>query len=375
MAGQLPCYDAWAAAGRGVASLLLVLVLSSATGAAAQDPAGFDDLAARAAAARDAQDVPRAIDLYTQAEKLKPDWAEGWFYLGMLRYGGNQYPEAIEAFNHLLQLAPSAVPAMVLRGLCEFETGAYDDSLKDLETAVVRGAANDPRNEQIIRYHLAQLLARAGRFEDALAQYKFFAGHKIDNEDVLVGLGAAGLRVAALSKDLPAQNRDLYAGAGRAGMALLADDSEEAEARFRELFARYPKAPNLHFFYGFLLFPHEPDLAIDQFRSEVGVAPGNDAAQAMLAFSLMVAGRFAEAVPVAEMAVAAAPDLEMAQLALGRSLAETGDVKRGTELLNQVLKGDPDNLEAHQGLAAIYSRMGRREDAYRERMVCLGLSK
>jgi Tfp pilus assembly protein PilF len=67
--------------------------------------------------------------------------------------------------------------------------------------------------------------------------------------------------------------------------------------------------------------------------------------------------------------------MEMVQLALGRSLAEIGDVKRGTELLNQVLQADPDNLEAHLGMASIYSRTGRREDAYREHMVCRSLAK
>jgi Flp pilus assembly protein TadD len=44
-------------------------------------------------------------------------------------------------------------------------------------------------------------------------------------------------------------------------------------------------------------------------------------------------------------------------------------------LLNKVLQSDPNNLEAHMGMAAIYSRTGRREDAYRERMLCLGLGK
>jgi tetratricopeptide (TPR) repeat protein len=89
-----------------------------------QAPAQFDDLAARAAAARDQQNLPLAIELYTQAEQLKPDWQEGWWYLGVLQYSNNQFPGAIDAFTHLLQLVPTAVPAMALRGLCEFETGA-----------------------------------------------------------------------------------------------------------------------------------------------------------------------------------------------------------------------------------------------------------
>ena len=355
---------------------LLTFLMVGMSGLHAQEASPqFADLAARAAAARDQQNIPLAIELYTQAEQLKPDWREGWFYLGLLQYGANQFPAAIDAFNHLLQLEPSAVPAMALRGLCEFETGAYDDSLRDLEQSIAHGAANEPRNEQILRYHLAQLLVRAGRFQDALAQYKIFIEKQVDSPDVLLGLGLAGTRVRLLPKEIPETDRGLYLAAGSAGYAFLSGNSELAASIFTELFARYPTAPNLHLFYGYLLFQHDSELAINQFRSELTIAPGNIEAHAILAYTEMIAGRYAEAVPEAEHVLAAMPDMEMALIALGRSLGETGDPKHGMELLNRVLQSDPDNLEAHMGLAAIYSHAGRREDAYRERMVCLGLAK
>jgi|KBSMisStaDraftv2_1062788.scaffolds.fasta_scaffold13882_3 tetratricopeptide (TPR) repeat protein len=355
---------------------LLTFLMVGMSGLHAQEASPqFADLAARAAAARDQQNIPLAIELYTQAEQLKPDWREGWFYLGLLQYGANQFPAAIDAFNHLLQLEPSAVPAMALRGLCEFETGAYDDSLRDLEQSIAHGAANEPRNEQILRYHLAQLLVRAGRFQDALTQYKIFIEKQVDSPDVLLGLGLAGTRVRLLPKEIPETDRGLYLAAGSAGYAFLSGNSELAASIFTELFARYPTAPNLHLFYGYLLFQHDSELAINQFQSELTIAPGNIEAHAILAYTEMIAGRYAEAVPEAEHVLAAMPDMEMALIALGRSLGETGDPKHGMELLNRVLQSDPDNLEAHMGLAAIYSRAGRREDAYRERMVCLGLAK
>jgi tetratricopeptide (TPR) repeat protein len=365
---------------RRIAAGLLVLVLFVAPAAGrrafAQDaPPQFDDLASRAAAARDQQNIPLAIELYGKAEQAKPDWAEGWWYLGLLQYSSNNFSGAIEAFNHLLQLEPKAVPAMALRGLCEFETASYDDSLRDLEEAVAHGAANEPRNAQIIRFHLAQLLTRAGRFQDAVTQFGFFAAQHVVDPDLLVALGLAGMRVPSLTRDIAPEDRALYQSAGAAGYAFLNGDTEEADGFFNALFAHYPSTPNLHYFYGFLLFPHSPELSIIQFQDEIAVAPSNEPAHALLGFTLMIAGRYAEALPEAERALAAAPGMEMAQLALGRSLAETGDLHRGAELLNKVLARDPDNLEAHMGLAAIYSRTGRREDAYRERQICLGLAK
>ena len=335
----------------------------------------FDDLAARAAAARDQQNLALAIQLYTQAVQVKPDWQEGWWYLGVLQYSSNQFPGAIDAFNHLLQLVPTAVPAMALRGLCEFETGAYDDSLRDLEQAVAHGALNQPRNEQIIRFHLAQLLAHAGRFQEALDQYRFFAEHHADAPDLIIGIALAGMRISTFAKDVPAADRALYQAIGNAGYVFLSGDNEKADDLFTQLFVRYPSTPNLHYFYGFLLFPHDPGLAIDQFHNELAVNPTNEIANAMLALTLVIAGRFTEALEPAQRAYSNAPDMEMAQLALGRSLAETGDMKRGAELLNHVVEQDPTNLEAHLGLVSIYSRSGNREEAQRERKVCRDLAK
>jgi len=335
----------------------------------------FADVAARAAAARDAHDLPLAIELYQKADQLNPNWAEGWWYLGQLSYDANQYAGAIDAFNHLLRLNPKAAPAFALRGLCEYETGAYDDSLRDLDAAVAHGAANDPQNAEILRFRLAQLLTHAGRFQEALEQYKYFATHKLENPDLLVAVGLAGLRVPSFLQDVPEQSRALYQSAGEAGYVLLADHSNQADSLFQALFARYPNLPGLHFFYGLLLFAHAPDLAAPEFQKELEVAPDNVQARAMLAFSLMVAGEYQKALPEAELAYKAAPDMEMAQLALGRSLAETGDTARAATLLQQVLKMDPNNMEAHLGMVSVYSHTGRREEADRERKLCFGLEK
>jgi tetratricopeptide (TPR) repeat protein len=343
--------------------------------AAAQQAQSFDDLAAQAAAARDRQELPTAIGLYGKAVEARPEWTEGWWYLTLLQYSANQYPGAIDAANHMLQLEPHAVPAMALRGLSEFEVADYKSSLRDLEMAVQHGAANDPHNEQIVRYHLALDMARAGRFQDALEQYRVLAGKQISTSEILTGIGLAGMRSTSFPTEIRQEDRDLYTGAGSAGFAFLAGESNQADMLFQQMFVRYPKIPNLHLFYGLLLYSHDPELAADQFYDEVAVAPDNESARALLAFSLVISGKYKEALPEAQKAYAAAHDMLMAQLALGRSLGETGDVEHGTEILKKVLEQDPDNLEAHMGLAALYARAGKREDAYRERMVCLKLAK
>ena len=74
------------------------------------------------------------------------------------------------------------------------------------------------------------------------------------------------------------------------------------------------------------------------------------------------------------MAVAKEPGNPAAQLVAGRSLLETGDVNDGIEHLEELLKMDPKNLDAHIALAGAYSKSGRKDDAHRERMLSLQLS-
>ena len=64
----------------------------------------------------------------------------------------------------------------------------------------------------------------------------------------------------------------------------------------------------------------------------------------------------------------------MGQLVLGRAMVEAGDTTGALPHLEKVLQLEPGNLEAHLTLAKAYSRLGRKDDARRERLLCLQLS-
>jgi Flp pilus assembly protein TadD len=81
------------------------------------------------------------------------------------------------------------------------------------------------------------------------------------------------------------------------------------------------------------------------------------------------------ALPHARKAAAEDPALASAQLVLGRALTETGDTKAGIERLEKTVELQPDNLEVHLALAKAYSKSGRKEDARRERLLCLEMTK
>ena len=356
-------------------ALMMACLLVTVCGAAeAQaNPASFSDVVSKATAARDANDLQGAIELYQQALKLNSQWPDGWWFLGSLQYGTGDYASARDALTHYLELTPNAAPALAMRGLCEFEIGEYSPSLKDIERALAQGAANQPRNEKILRYHEALLLTRTGRFEDALRSYAFFA-HDDSNPELLLALGLAGLRTPLLPKELRADQQELYISSGKAVFDFMRGDQEAARAEFQQLFSRVPAVPNAHYLYGYLLYAGDPDAAVVEFKKELDVNPTNAVAEVMLAWIPLTQNDGATALPHARRAVAENPALPSAQLVLGRALVETGD-RDGIQHLETTMQLQPDNLEVHLALAKAYSKFGRKADARRERLLCLEMTK
>jgi tetratricopeptide (TPR) repeat protein len=367
--------------GRGRESISLALVAAylllfcfSKSASAQANPASFSDVVARATAARDINDVPQAIELYRQALKLNSQWADGWWFIGSLEYGTGAYSAAEENLSHYLELTPNAAPALAIRGLCEFESGEYPKSLGDIERALALGAANQSRNEKILRYHEALLLTRLGRFEDALRSYGFFSQEE-PNPELLVAVGLAGLRTPLLPKELKADEQDVYAAAGKAALDLMRRDKEAARPEFQKIFERTPAVPNAHYLYGYLLYASDPEEAEVELKKELEINPKNAAAEVMLAWIPLMRNDGSDALPYAQKAVAEDPSLASAQLVLGRALTETGDPKDGIEHLEKTAQLQPDNLEVHLALAKAYSKSGRKEDARRERLLCLEMTK
>lgn len=355
--------------------LALPPILASQITTSSIPPSNFEEIVRQADDARERNEVASATTLYEQALGTKPDWAEGWWKLGMLRYGAGSYAESRDALNRFIALSPDAGPGYSVRGLCEFQTGEYAQSLQDLRRGLALGGITSDRNEQILRYHEAQLLTLDGDFEDALQEYRFFARQKIRNDEILMGLGLAGLRIPVLPKDLKADWHDLALAAGAAAFDAIAEDNDSANREFATLFQRYPKTASAHYLWGYLLFANDPDRAEAEFKRELDVNPQSVPSHVMLAWGELLRNEPSAALEDAKKAVAEDSTSPTALLVLGRALVETGDVKGGTQHLEEALKLSPDNLEIHFALARAYSKSGRKSEATRERELCLALTR
>ncbi|MGA8940415.1 MAG: tetratricopeptide repeat protein [Acidobacteriaceae bacterium] len=352
----------------------IALFLAWATATAQDHSAQLQSLMTNASSARVQGDIPHAIELYQQALQLDPSWPEGWWYVGSMQYGANNYAPAAIALTHYIDLTPTAGPAFALRGLCEFEEAEYPESLQDLQRGIALGAANQPRNAGIILYHEAILLTKLGNFEQALGKYTQMVAHGDVNQDILAAIGLAGLRLPMLPKDIEPSQIEMLSAVGQAAALFMGHDLPAADNAFLDLFDRYPTVANLHYFYGYLLFSTDSDKAIDQFNKELAVSPDSAITHSMLAWAYGSRSEYKASLADAQQAVKEKPTLLIAQLVLGRALVETGDRTDGVQHLLIVLSADPKNLDAHLALAKAYSELGRKDDARRERLLCLEIT-
>jgi tetratricopeptide (TPR) repeat protein len=337
--------------------------------------ATFEDLAAKASAAREANKSAEAIGLYRQALQLKPDWKEGWWFLGTLAYDGDQYQTGARAFAEFVKLEDQAAAGWAFLGLCEFETGDYEHALEHGRKGLGIGTGLDAPVEQTLRFHEALLLTRLGLFDQAMPKYKPFVRRGVDDPALTAGIGLTALRMPLLPKDVPSEQQALIAAAGRAAGFWITGDAKTAAA-FETLLKTYPAAPGVHALYASYLLSFRPaEEALSELNLELKVNPHAADARAMIALLMVRAGADATALPYAKQAAEDGPTSPMAQYTYGLMLASAGDLGNAIEHLETAERLDPAGVEYHIGLATAYSKAGRHEDARRERRTAIAIAR
>jgi len=335
--------------------------------APANAEADFDRFVKLADEARLAERFDDAISLYGQALKVKPKWAEGWWYIGAIFYQRDIYPQARDAFQNLVALEPERGPAWAMFGLCLFQTADYEQAGVALQKARTLGMGDNSELASVVRYHTALVYNRFEYFESAYDVLNEFvrAGH--ETPKVIEAFGLTMLRMAVLPKDIPSDQREKILLAGRAGYNMAARRLDQARAAFDTLLAQYPNDPNVHYSFAVYMLPQDADVAMKEFKRELEISPNHFPAMAQMAFEYLKRDQYNDALPLAEKAVQLAPKLYAARNVLGRVLLELGQVDRSIKELEEGVKLAPSSPEMHFALARAYTRAGRKEDAARER--------
>ena len=371
----------------GRTAILLFSLLLCGTGAlhpqsATHDDAtqSFEQLASRAQAALDAEDVPEAIRLYGRATTLRPNWSEGWWHLGTLQFDAGRFLEARNAFQHFVSTEHREPgPGFGMLGLSEFQLKHYTAALPALERCVRLGPGSNPEFTHSVLYHDGILNSFLGRPEIAIVRLillanEIAAAHPEAPKDAVLGdlqlldaFGIAALRRHELPSEVPASQVPLVRKAGRAQAFIALQDLVTARAEFRELVSLYPSEPGVHYAYGVFLLKEDPTEATAEFRRELEISPSDAVTRIQLALQLERTGDFDQGLKYATQAVALSPKDFVAHVACSRLWLAKDKKEQAISEAQIAVKLSPKSPDAHFALARALEAAGRNADAARER--------
>jgi predicted Zn-dependent protease len=343
---------------------------SQGTAAQTAGRQGFDELAARAGAARDANRVDEALTLYRSALAVRPQWDEGWWYLGTLLYERDSYADAARAFQEAAKLQPKAGMIWAMLGLCEFKVGAYEEAHKHLRQGRQLGIPVGNRElARVIRYHEGQLLLLEGDFETAQQVFGGLAYEGVRTDELVAALGFAVLRVGSLPGEVEPAAAPIVRLAGEAEYLAATKKFEEAQRVYTELAAKYPTTHNVQYAYGLYLLQNRDAeaQAVEAFRREIENTPGHRLARLMIANVKLKNRDAAGGIPFAEESLKLYPQDPLGHYILGRLLFDAGQTERAIKELETAREAYKDEPKIYFQLARAYAKANRKADADRAR--------
>ena len=356
----------------------LLLCLSSVLPAAAVTPTRFDAVARQAEATRSASQVPDAIRLYREATRLNPAWSDGWWYLGSLYYDQDRFSEAGLALQHIQNNPKYRGSAHAFLGLCEYETGQYDDAL---EQFLAWARADSPGTRELRDagfYHFALLLARDGRFTESLAEITWLVQRLGDNAELTEAMGLASLRMRYLPENYPPELRERIWLAGKAALyaQMLPRQFERADEFAARLESRYSGEPEVHAVRAVLYGLEEKNTEAElEYREELKISPNHVPVLVALARMDLEKGDTSEAGVFARKAIDAEPNDAEAHHLMGRVFLADGDLVASAKELETSRRLAPNNASVHSHLAVVYGKLGRTQEAKAESAAFVALSR
>jgi tetratricopeptide (TPR) repeat protein len=326
-------------------------------------PSTFAAISSKADAAREANRLDEALVLYRKALALRPKWAEGWWSLGTIQYDRNAYADAASAFKAVVRLKPTDGTAHAMLGLSEFELGRDKQALQHIRTAKKLGIAKDAQLRNVVLYHDAVLLQRAGKFEAAKQTLQQMCLQGVENGQIAKILGMVLLRTPNKTVPPPGSpDADVVSRIGNAECLAGKKNYDQAREIFKMLVQQYPTYP-----YGmFLLDAGDTAAAVTEFKQEIENTPNHVFARLQIAAANYKTDS-AAGLPYAVQAVKLNPRLPFAHYLLGLLLLDTDNYQKAIPELEVAKKSLPRESKLYFALGSAYSRAGREQEARQAR--------
>ena len=300
---------------------------------------------------------------------MRPDWPEGWLYMGGALYQKGRYAEATDALRKGIGLAPVFANGWALLGLSESQLDDPEQALADIRKGEQLGLNGNLQFETAVRVRAAQLLIRSSAFDEALAQLQPVT--KVPNAPPPV-VEAMGLCALASPDDIaaiPPKRRAVVDLAGKAAWAFATEHPDAAAAGYKQLLAQYPTEPGVHYAYGLYLMETDSEAALLEFQKEAQSNPKHWPALLVIASIQIRQGAPQKAIESLRAALKAVPTNYrwLCHLNLGRANLDANDVTGAVSELEDAVRQMPSSANAHFFLAEAYRQAGRNGDAEKEK--------
>jgi Tfp pilus assembly protein PilF len=342
--------------------LLTALLLAQGTHA----PSGFDAIARRAVAARDAGRLDEALSLYRQALKLRPQWDEGLWNAGSLAYDQDKFADCAPLFHSLTTIKPELAPAWIMSGLCEYGLKHYDEARRSLLVAEQLKFDAPPELSRAARLQLAIVLIKAGAYERAIVLLTELTRMDRKTQEIAIAAGIAGIRKSWLPSEVPEAERERVFKMGDAMSTAMEMDAKGAIQKFEAALGTFPADPDIHFRFGAFLLTQSPERGLAELKKALEYDPSHIPALVGLATVYLRNGEGAPALDYARRSIVAGPEDFATHIVYGRALLESDDVAGAAKELEAAVQLAPESADAHFSLATAYSRLGRKDDAARQ---------
>ena len=328
----------------------------------------FEDLSRRAQAALDSR-PEEAIQLYKQALAIRPDWPEGWLYMGGALYQKGSYAEATDALRKGIGLAPVFANGWALLGLSESQLDDPEQALADIRKGEELGLGGNVPFETAVRVRAALLLIRSSAFDEALAQLQPLTKYHDNPPPVEEAMGLCALASPDDIARITPQRRAVVDLAGKAAWALASQHRDVAAAAYRQLLEQYPNEPGVHYADGLYLMETDVTAALAEFQKEVQNNPKHWPALLVVASIQIRQGAPEQAIESLHAAMKAVPTKYrwLCHMNLGRANLDADNVTAAISELEDAIRQKPSSATAHFVLAEAYRQAGRKADAEREK--------
>jgi tetratricopeptide (TPR) repeat protein len=345
--------------------------------AAAQDPRNAELRDQLGALYAQQQDWPRAEEAFSEAIRLKPEFAMAHLHLGFVLQAEEKSGAAAEWIK-AWKIAPQDPHVAFTAGKALADAGQDDQAVPILEDAVKL----DP-TDTAAAYQLALSLQRVNRLPEAIQLLRNVVAKDANNSEALINLGLALSQVHQGKDAVPFLQRAISlkpdnatAHQNLAAAYVQINQVDDAIVELKAALKLAPESPQIHYDLGVAYkLQDDPTAAIPELETAERLDPDAYEPHYVLGLMYMQVARYSDAAAQLEASLKLHPDNGDGWATLGSVYNKLDRLPEAVSALREASRQLPDQADAHLTLAAVLVKQNQPAEAAEERKLAANLMR